>query len=128
MVAPFVTAQDALDALDTTTIASVFVGGTTVEYHDWSAQFGVDQGIATARFTMSLPRPANVVANAVVEIQGGHNDLVGTLFSGRIPRWSSSMTRSSPGLTTRPSCAEIPRPMPSCSCCIVRLLPPATID
>lgn len=97
----FASPQEALDALDTAPQASVYVGGVTVDALAWDAQFDVDS-TATCRLSLSLPRPANVIANAVVEIQGGHNGLVGTLFSGRIPAWKSSVTSRGLTLDVRP--------------------------
>jgi hypothetical protein len=91
VLASLTTPQEALDARYTRTSGSVFVGGVTVDAVSWSAQFGVDQAVATCSFTIPLPRPETVVANAVVEIQAGHNDLVGTVFSGRIPSWEAVM-------------------------------------
>ena len=90
MTDTFASAQDVLDALDTAPRSTVYVGGVTIEDISWDAQYDVD-GLATAKIAMSLPRPAAVTANAAVEAQGGHNDFVGTLFSGRIPSWQHSM-------------------------------------
>lgn len=101
MVVSFATPQDALDARYTRTSGSVFVGGVTVDATAWSAQFGVDQSVATCSVTIPLPRPDTVVANAVVEIQAGHNDLVGTVFSGRIPSWEAVMDTRGDTLNVR---------------------------
>jgi hypothetical protein len=87
----FATPQDALDSRFTNPFATVYVGGVTVDAFAWDAQFDVDS-TATAKLTVALPRPAAIEPNAVVEIQGGHNGLVGTLFSGRIPAWRNSVT------------------------------------
>lgn len=98
----FATPQAALDALDTTCRSLAYVGGVTVDLVSWSAQFDVNSATATATIVTSLPRPAAVQSNAVVEIQGGHNDLVGTLFHGRLPRWEAAMQERGDLLTLRP--------------------------
>lgn len=85
--------QAVLDARDTVTQGMVLVDGISVQHIDWDARFGVDQDTASARITLSLPRPEHVQPNATVMIQGGHNDYVGTLFSGRLPSWRSAMRR-----------------------------------
>lgn len=87
------TQQAVLDARDTTTAGMVLVNGTSVVHLDWNARFSVNSAVATASITLSLPRPTHVEANAPVVIQGGHNDYIGTLFSGRLPSWRSSMRR-----------------------------------
>lgn len=97
----FATAQDALDARDTTTTAQVFIGGVTVDATQWDARFGQGQ-VATATITVPLPRPDVVTANAAVQCIGGHNNLVGTLFSGRIPRMDWAMSSRGNLLTIRP--------------------------
>lgn len=103
MVMPsFATPQAALDALDTTTRGLAYVGGVTVELLSWSAQYDVNSATATATIVTSLPRPVSVQPNAIVEIQGGHNDLVGTLFHGRLPRWDAAMQERGDLLTLRP--------------------------
>lgn len=95
------TPQEALDATYTHRIGAVFVDGVTVDALSWNAQFGVDQGVSTCQVRVPIPRPATVVANAPVEIQGGHNDLVGTMFSGRIPSWDLDMDQRGDLLTVR---------------------------
>jgi hypothetical protein len=97
----FANAQDALDSLDTTTISAVYIGGVTVDAISWDARFGTGQ-VATATITVPLPRPDVVVANAAVECIGGHNDLVGTMFAGRIPKMEWSMSLRGNLLTIRP--------------------------
>ncbi|MDQ3224530.1 MAG: hypothetical protein M3Q75_13840 [Gemmatimonadota bacterium] len=100
MTDTFATAQDVLNALDTAPRSTVYVGGVTVDPISWDAQTDVD-GTATSTITLSLPRPLTVVANAVVEIQAGHDDFIGTAFSGRIPSWKSAMSTSGNLLTVR---------------------------
>lgn len=96
----FASAQAVLNALDTHPRSTVYIGGVTVDPIDWDAQTDVD-GTATSTITLSLPRPLAVVANAVVEIQAGHDDLIGIAFSGRIPSWKSAMSTSGNLLTVR---------------------------
>jgi hypothetical protein len=88
----FTNPQDAFDASYTSTSGLVYVGETTIDCESWSVQLGVDQAIGTCRFTVPLPRPESIVGGAEVTIVGGHNDLVGVLFSGRIISWSSEMS------------------------------------
>jgi hypothetical protein len=68
----------------------VYVDGVMVPHIAYSGQHDVGR-TATGRLTLLLPRPGVVAANATVEVQGGHNDLVGTLFSGYVPNWESAM-------------------------------------
>jgi hypothetical protein len=92
-------AQEALDAFHTYTRGLVYVGDTTVDASSWSAQFGVDQASSTCRFTVPLPRPDSIVGGAEVTIVGGHNDLVGVLFSGRVISWDADMALRGDTLT-----------------------------
>jgi hypothetical protein len=101
MALAFATPQDALDATHTRTAGMVLVDGISVDAIAWDTQHGVDQATSTCRFDVPLPRPAGIVANAAVSIQGGHNDLAGTFFSGRIPSWQSSMTMRGDVLSVR---------------------------
>lgn len=90
MVASLASPQAALDARHTNTISAVYIGGVTVPAIDWNPRFGRQSPIATCTITIPLPRPATVTDNAAVQCIGGHNDLVGTMFSGRIPQWRSA--------------------------------------
>lgn len=92
MVASFANPQSALDADDTNTISAVYINGVTVDAVSWNPKFGRQSPVATCTITIPLPRPSVVTDNAVVECIGGHNDLVGTLFSGRIPQWRNAMS------------------------------------
>ena len=92
MVTSFAAPQQALDALDTTIISAVYIGGVTVDAISWNPRFGRQSPIATCTITMPLPRPSVVTDNAVVQCIGGHNDLAGTMFSGRIPQWRNAMS------------------------------------
>jgi hypothetical protein len=92
-MAAIATPQGVLDARDTTTQGMVLVNGVTVQHIEWDARFSVASAYANASVTLSLPRPEVVQANATVQIQGGYDDYVRTLFSGRLPRWQSSMRR-----------------------------------
>lgn len=90
-LASFSGPQDALDARRTTPRGTCYIGGVVTPYIDYSISFRVGQ-TATGRITLPLPRPDWVQPNADVVIEGGHNDLVGTLFAGFIPRLSFAMT------------------------------------
>lgn len=92
MTASLATAQQALDALDTDARLTVYVNGVLTDVTGYSGQHGVRQEVATGRLDLLLPRPAWVTPNAPVEVQGGHNDLVGTIWSGFIPNRKSSLT------------------------------------
>lgn len=92
MVLSFATPQAALDALDTDRRLTVYVGGVLTDVTGYSGQHGVRQEVATGRLDLLLPRPSHVAPNATVEVQGGHNDLVGTLFSGFIPNRRSAVS------------------------------------
>jgi hypothetical protein len=83
--------QDALDARETDTTLAVYLGGVLTPYLSYAAQHAVGE-TATGRITLALPRPPQIVANASVVVQGGHNDLVGTIFSGTIRRWDFAMS------------------------------------
>ncbi len=86
------TPQAALDARYTTPAGACYIGGMLTPYLSYTVQHRVGE-TATGRITVPLPRPAQVVANAEVVIQGGHNDLVGPAFAGAIPAWTSAMTQ-----------------------------------
>lgn len=92
MVLSFADPQAALDALDTDPQLTVYIGGVLTDVVHFDAQFGWDQERATGKLQVLLPRDEHIVPNAVVEVQAGHNDLVGTVFSGYIPAWKGSLT------------------------------------
>ena len=102
MVTTFATPQEALEALDLDRRFFVTIGGMPTDCISYSGQHGVDQQMATAKLELELPRPAHVVANAAVEVHAGWNNLVGTVFSGRIPAWSGALSRRGAILTVRP--------------------------
>lgn len=70
----------------------VFVDNLSVGEESFDVQLGVDQGIATARFTIPLPLPLHVAPNAEVAIEIGHNNLSGQVFTGRIPSWDKAIS------------------------------------
>src|SRR5690349_5219276 len=100
------TPQQALDARDTDLRLSVWIGGVLTgganDVISASGEFDVDSVVATGKIVMPLPRPAWVVPNARVEIQAGHNDYVGTVFSGLLPRWSGAISERGRILTLSP--------------------------
>lgn len=85
----FSTPQQALDALDTRPQGEVYIDGVTVDAISWSSQTDVD---STATSRISLALPSTVADNAVVQVQAGHNDLIGTMYSGRVPSWEKNAT------------------------------------
>jgi hypothetical protein len=102
MVQPLATIQEALDARTTDTRTMVFVDGISVRCVHWDVQHGVDRQMSTARVTIPLPRPLQVAPNAEVVIEGGHDNLRGVLFHGRLPAWRHSMGSRGDLLTIRP--------------------------
>lgn len=91
MVATLTTIQDALDARWTRPSLTVYVGGVLTRVVSFEADFGVGE---TAGGSLVIPLPAgdHVVPGAEVEVQAGHNDLVGTVFSGFIPNQTGSLS------------------------------------
>lgn len=86
------TPQAALNARMTDPVRTVYVDGVTV------LNMGVRHGhrvgrTATGTISTFLPRHPSIQPLATVEVQGGHNDLVGTQFSGYIPNWEGAITR-----------------------------------
>lgn len=112
MVASFSTPQQVLDARDTDLQYAVWIGGVLTRTLTADGGQDVDRVVSTCTIELELPRPAWVVPNAEVEVQAGHNDLVGTVFSGFVPEWSGSI--SSRGrlltLTVDGWCARLQEP------------------
>lgn len=100
MVLALATPQAALDALDTSVRSLVYVDGVPFEHLAWDARFGVRE-TSTATITMELPRPAAIHENARIDIHAGHNDLVGPMFSGRVPGWDGAISDRGNLLTAR---------------------------
>lgn len=92
MVASLASPQGVLDALDTDLRLSVWIGGVLTDVLSVSGQHSVDAAKAVAKVVLPLPRPDWVVPNATVEIQAGHNDYVGTVFSGYVPEWEGAIS------------------------------------
>lgn len=92
MVASLASPQQALNARLTDPSRTVYVAGVTVPNTGVTHRHRVGE-TATGTLSMLLPRHTAVEPLAAVEVQGGHNDLVGTQFSGYIPNWEGSMTR-----------------------------------
>lgn len=85
------TPQDALDALDTTPGLTVYIGGILTDVVSYSAEHRVGRS-AVGRLNLLLPVDDHVVPGAAVEVQAGHNDLIGTVFSGFIPNDSHALS------------------------------------
>lgn len=85
------TPQAALDALDTRPTLTVYIAGIVTEVVDYSGDHGVGVS-AVGRLRLLLPLPNHVVPGASVEVQAGHNDLVGTIFSGYIPSEAAGLS------------------------------------
>jgi hypothetical protein len=85
------TPQAAINARMTDPVRTVYVDGVTVINTGVSHKHSVGE-TATGSIAMLLPRTDVVEPLAAVEIQGGHNDLVATQFSGYIPNWEGSIT------------------------------------
>lgn len=106
MVTSLATPQAALDALDTDLHSMVYVEYApgqmqSIDAISWDTRFGV-RDTSTATITIPLPRPTVIQPNAAIRIEAGHNDLIGTMFSGRIPAWRSATTDRADLLTVRP--------------------------
>jgi hypothetical protein len=84
--------QQVLDARDTDLRLSVWIGGVLTDVISVSGQHSVDSAFAQCTLVLPLPRPAWVTANATVEVQAGHNDYVGTVFSGYLPAWEGAIS------------------------------------
>ena len=92
------TPQAALDARRTQPRGTLTIGGIITPALSVVTSHQRGQA-ATATIRLPLPRPAQIVANAAVEYQSGHNDLIGTTFSGYLPDWSFAMTERGDILT-----------------------------
>lgn len=83
-------AQAALDARATEPRNAVYIGGVLTPVLSYTGRHQAGQ-MATGRLTLPLPRPEQVAPWATVLVQGGHNDLVGTIFAGIIPSYRGSI-------------------------------------
>lgn len=91
MVASLATPQDAMDALDTSPVLAVYVGGVLTDVETYSGDHRVGR-TAVGSLSLPLPVPGHVTPGALVEVQAGHNDLVGTVFAGMIPRQEAALS------------------------------------
>lgn len=98
MVTTLASPQAALDALHTTPTLTVYIGGVLTEVVDFSADYQWKRS-AVGRLTLLLPVGDHVVPGAEVEVQAGHNDLAGTVFSGYIPDEDAALSMRGATLT-----------------------------
>lgn len=85
------TPQAALDALDTSPSLTVYIGGVLTDVVSYSGDHARGRS-AVGRLQLLLPVDDHVVPGAAVEVQAGHNDLIGTVFSGFIPNDAHALT------------------------------------
>jgi hypothetical protein len=104
----FASTQEALDAPHTNTRQAVWVNDVLTSVESYSTQHRVGR-MATATIVIPLRDASgnlvdisHIVPNAEVEIQDGHNNLVGRRFWGRLPAWQRAFTSQGDLLTLYP--------------------------
>jgi hypothetical protein len=85
--------QAAIDAQRKTARRVVMIGGIVTDCIDVGTHHALKE-IGTCSIQMHAPLPAHVRIGATVEVQMGYPQLTGTVFRGKIPRTSESISIS----------------------------------
>lgn len=93
--------QAIVDAPRKTPKMVVLINGIVTACTDVTTRHAVKDPIGTCSMQMSAPLPAHVVPGATIEVQMGYSQLTGTVFRGKIPQTSTSISMQGREATVR---------------------------